>query len=133
MERFFVIIFFVFQDMLSSSTVSLRVRVFDVIMNLGVHAHLLEPMFTENSNNNEEKCSRDMDLDQEASRSADSSDQKTIPSAIDNFESWLLKNLYEILLILVQVSTYVLVVISYPIICIMFKLANVINNNYDMI
>lgn len=83
---------------------TLRVRVFDIILNLGVHGSLLEPMFTENSNNGEKLFCEVNTVHETSRKGADISDQQIVPSAIENFESWILVILYEILLLLVHVS-----------------------------
>jgi hypothetical protein len=95
--------------MLSSPKPACRARAFDLILNLGVHAHLLEPMITDNASTIEEEYSQESYFDNEAQLTiqgkseADSVKQLDTFSAIDNFESWILNILYEILLLLVQV------------------------------
>lgn len=94
--------------MLNSPTATCRVRAFDFILNLGVHALLLEPMVTDDASTIEEDYSQESYFDSEAKlatqemRRSDSVLMGT-SSAIDNFESWILNILYEILLLLVQV------------------------------
>lgn len=94
--------------MLNSPRPTCRVRAFDLILNLGVHAHLLEPMATDNASTIEEEYSQESYFDSEAkltpqgSKRSDSVMMGT-SSAIDNFETWILNILYEILLFLVQV------------------------------
>uniref|UniRef100_A0A2N9IKF5 Uncharacterized protein n=1 Tax=Fagus sylvatica TaxID=28930 RepID=A0A2N9IKF5_FAGSY len=96
------------EEMLSSPKPACRARAFDLILNLGVHAHLLEPMITDNASTIEEEYSQESYFDNEAQLTiqgkseADSVKQLDTFSAIDNFESWILNILYEILLLLVQ-------------------------------
>ncbi|KAF8365032.1 hypothetical protein HHK36_032965 [Tetracentron sinense] len=98
------------EEMLSSPRLGSRTRAFDLILNLGVHAHLLEPMLPDDSPTIEEECSQELYFNNEGQlvtqvkRNTDSCKQNGIPSAIDNFESWLLSILYEILLLLVQIE-----------------------------
>ena len=94
--------------MLSSSKTACRVRAFDLILNLGVHAHLLEPMTADDASTIEEYSQEsyydsDTQLTAEGSRKANSKSKSDAESAINNFESWILNILYEILLLLVQV------------------------------
>jgi hypothetical protein len=95
--------------MLSSPKAACRARAFDLILNLGVHAHLLEPMITDTASIIEEEYSQESYFDNEAeltihgNRKTDSVKKTGTFSAIDNFESWILNILYEILLLLVQV------------------------------
>ncbi|KAF9674767.1 hypothetical protein SADUNF_Sadunf10G0161200 [Salix dunnii] len=96
------------EEMLNSSKASCRVRAFDLILNLGVHAHLLEPMLINDSSTIEEEYSQESFFDCEeqlpaqGNQKADSAGKMGTSSAIDNFESWILNILYEILLLLVQ-------------------------------
>lgn len=96
--------------MLSSSKAACRIRAFDLILNLGVHAHLLEPMMTDDTSTIEEEYSQEPFFDSEdqlamqGKRKAGSVDKLGTSSAINNFESWILNILYEILLFLVQVQ-----------------------------
>ena len=98
--------------MLNSSKAACRVRAFDLILNLGVHAHLLEPMLINDTSTIEEEYSQESFFDCEeqlpaqGNQKADSADKMGTSSAIDNFESWILNILYEILLLLVQVRLY---------------------------
>ncbi|XP_042512090.1 uncharacterized protein LOC122087145 isoform X2 [Macadamia integrifolia] len=98
------------EEMLSSKRLASKVRAFDLILNLGVHAHLLEPMLPDDPPTIEEECSQEMYIDNEgplatqAKKNADPSKQSRTSSAIDNFESWLLTVLFEVLLLLVQIE-----------------------------
>lgn len=92
-----------------------RVRAFDLILNLGVHAHLLEPLpepvlheesltiqeeeevLQEPGLNNAEQPMTPTKIN------PDSTVQQRMASAINKFESWLLAILFEILWFLVQV------------------------------
>lgn len=97
------------QEMLSSPKAACRARAFDLILNLGVHAQLLEPIITDNASTMEEEYSQESYLDSE-SKLAPQGNMKTdaikmgTSSAIYNFESWILNILYETLLLLVQVK-----------------------------
>ncbi|WVZ05715.1 hypothetical protein V8G54_019061 [Vigna mungo] len=94
-------------EMLSSNT-ACRVRVFDLILNLGVHAHLLEPIVANDASTIEEEYSQESYYDSDTqvmvpgSTKASSQNKSDSGSAIDKFESWILNILYEILLLLVQ-------------------------------
>ncbi|CAL8125316.1 unnamed protein product [Prunus armeniaca] len=97
------------EEMLNSPRTTCRVRAFDLILNLGVHAHLLEPMVTDNASTIEEEYSQDSYFDSEAKLATQGmrrSDSVLMgaSSAIHNFESWILNILYEILLLLVQIE-----------------------------
>lgn len=104
---------YVFQGMLSSQRVASRTRAFDLILNLGVHAHLLEPMLPEDTPITEESKTlqepylnsdeRDEQSGTQQKRNKELGMNQKTSSAIDNFESWLLVMLFEILLLLVQV------------------------------
>lgn len=94
--------------MLSSPKMACRTRAFDIILNLGVHAQLLEPVVTENASTIEEEYFQEPYFENEAQFAipgkgkADSIKMGT-STAINSFESWILNILYEILLLLVQV------------------------------
>lgn len=103
------------EEILSSHKVVSRVRAFDLILNLGVHAHLLEPLPHEDTSIIEEDDDvegGEEEAPQETSlRSPEQSIRKTnqespmqqrMSSAIDKFETWLLVILFEILQFLVQ-------------------------------
>ncbi|XP_027365777.1 uncharacterized protein LOC113872432 isoform X1 [Abrus precatorius] len=96
------------EEMLSSSKTACRVQAFDLILNLGVHAHLLEPIVTDDASTIEEEYSQescydsDTQLVTQGSRKGNSQNKLDTFSAIDNLESWILNILYEILLLLVQ-------------------------------
>lgn len=97
--------------MLKSPRLASRVRTFDLILNLGVHAHLLEPVLPDDPPTiEEEESTEELYLSNEEQqpgelikKSVESDQQEMKSSAIDNFESWILSILYEILLLLVQV------------------------------
>lgn len=99
-----------FQEMLCSTIAACRIRVFDLILNLGVHAQLLEPMISDNATTIEEEYAQETFIDNEnrlllqGTRTKDLPKMSSTSSAIENFESWILKILFEILLLLVQVS-----------------------------
>ncbi|PKA52462.1 hypothetical protein AXF42_Ash019088 [Apostasia shenzhenica] len=96
------------EDMLNSQKVASRVRVFDLFLNLGVHAQLLEPVLLEHTPAiAEEETSEEPGLNKESLptagiSSADISIQRRMIAAIENFEAWLLAILFEVLLLLVQ-------------------------------
>lgn len=102
--------------MLCSSKIACRVRAFDLILNLGVHAHLLEPMIAGDVSTIEEEYPQesfydsDTQLMAQGSRKGNFQSKLDTFSTIDNLESWILNILYEILLLLVQV---LLVLLSY--------------------
>jgi len=99
----------IFQDILSSSETACRIRAFDLILNLGVHSHLLEPMIVDDASTIEEEYSQESYYDSntqvmmEDSRKGNSHNKSDTVSAIDSFEPWIINILYEILLLLVQV------------------------------
>lgn len=96
------------EEILSSSETACRIRVFDLILNLGVHCHLLEPMIADDASTIEEEYSQESYYDSNAqvmmqgSRKGNSENKPDTVSAIDNFEAWIVNILYEILLLLVQ-------------------------------
>nr|KYP75450.1 hypothetical protein KK1_008184 [Cajanus cajan] len=95
------------EEMLSSSKTACRVQAFDLILNFAVHGHLLEPIIADDASTIEEEYSQesyydsDTQLMVQGSRKGNQNKLDTF-SAIDNFESWILNILYEILLLLVQ-------------------------------
>nr|XP_043632397.1 uncharacterized protein LOC122603688 [Erigeron canadensis]XP_043632398.1 uncharacterized protein LOC122603688 [Erigeron canadensis] len=93
------------EEMLSSSQLTSKVRAFDLILNLGVHGHLLEPLIAEDASALEEEYTQEPYLDKKLSiqgtRKPDYLKAQSL-SAINNFESWILSILYEVLLFLVQ-------------------------------
>lgn len=91
--------------MLSSSQLTSKVRVFDVILNLGVHGHLLEPILADDASTIEEEYTQEP-LSIQGTRKPDYLKAQSL-SAINNFESWILCILYEVLLLLVQVTFYI--------------------------
>ncbi|KAK1421276.1 hypothetical protein QVD17_23476 [Tagetes erecta] len=88
------------EEMLSSSQLTSKVRVFDVILNLGVHGHLLEPLLADDASTIEEEYTQEP-LPIQGTRKPDYLKAQSL-SAINNFESWILCILYEVLLLLVQ-------------------------------
>ncbi|XP_076911738.1 uncharacterized protein LOC143569799 [Bidens hawaiensis] len=88
------------EEMLSSSQLTSKVRVFDVILNLGVHGHLLEPILADDASTIEEEYTQEP-LSIHSTRKPDYLKAQSL-SAINNFESWILCILYEVLLLLVQ-------------------------------
>ncbi|XP_031378700.1 uncharacterized protein LOC116194113 isoform X1 [Punica granatum] len=97
------------QEMLCSNRKECRIRAFDLILNLGVHAHLLEPVMTDVAPTIEEEYSQETYLDGEPQLTSEENAKnpsKTAgsSSAIDDFETWILNILHEILLFLVQME-----------------------------
>uniref|UniRef100_M4CB78 Uncharacterized protein n=1 Tax=Brassica campestris TaxID=3711 RepID=M4CB78_BRACM len=98
------------EEMLCSINAACRIRVFDLILNLGVHAQLLEPKISVNASTIEEEYAQETFIDNEnrlllqGTRTRDLPKMSSTSSAIENFESWILKILFEILLVLVQVE-----------------------------
>ncbi|KAL0349231.1 UNVERIFIED_CONTAM: hypothetical protein Sangu_1150900 [Sesamum angustifolium] len=97
------------EDMLNSPSVMSKARAFDLIINLGVHAHLLEPPAPDDSTTIEEQYSQESYIDNGTQVSShgkiNSEIKKTDNSAaIDKFESWILAMLFEVLLHLVQIE-----------------------------
>ncbi|XP_074564461.1 LOW QUALITY PROTEIN: uncharacterized protein LOC141820987 [Curcuma longa] len=102
---------YMLEGMLSSPKVGSRARAFDFILNLGVHAQLLEPMLLEDPTSPEavkplqEPCSNDEEQPRAPGKMNNESDmQLRIFTAIGNFESWLLVILFEVLRLLVQME-----------------------------
>ena len=102
-----LLIFFriISQEMLNSPRLASRSRAFDLILNLGVHGHLLEPMIHDDISAIEEETYFDNEalFATQGNRKPDYSKQMENSSATNNFETWILGILYEILLHLVQV------------------------------
>ncbi|CAN6472476.1 unnamed protein product [Victoria cruziana] len=97
------------EEMLSALKVANRVRAFDLILNLGVHAQLLEPIFSEDSpiveeagSSNEQGFSGGVQFGTVGKRNSTFPTQCGTSSAVDCFESWILDILYEVFLLLVQ-------------------------------
>ncbi|KAH9623434.1 hypothetical protein KSS87_002680 [Heliosperma pusillum] len=95
------------EDMVCSPRLSSRTRAFDLILNLAVHAHLLEPVVRDDVSTIKEDYSQELTFDNETcdetqKNKSDTCKQAGLSSAIDKFESWILNILYEILMLLVQ-------------------------------
>lgn len=85
-----------------------KTRAFDLIINLGVHAHLLEPPALDGSTLIEEQYSQESYFDNGTQDSTngikpDFFKKTGNSSAIEKFECWILGILFEVLLHLVQV------------------------------
>ncbi|KAK9682240.1 hypothetical protein RND81_10G060500 [Saponaria officinalis] len=97
-----------FEEMVLSPRLSSRTRAFDLILNLAVHAHLLEPVVRDDISTIEEDYSQELSFENETQdgtqRNKSDSCKAGVSSAIDDFESWILNILYEILLLLVQIE-----------------------------
>ncbi|KAK9127125.1 hypothetical protein Syun_015922 [Stephania yunnanensis] len=98
------------EEMLTSVRISSRARAFDLILNLGVHAHLLEPMLPDDPPPIEEECSEEGYLNNERQlvphekENTDFGKRNEMFSAINTFETWLLNIMHETLLLLVQIE-----------------------------
>lgn len=102
---------YMLEGMLSSQKSSARTKALDLILNLGVHAHLLEPMVVEDASLidksetvNHSYLSNEYGSSVDEPRAAEPEEEQKISPAIDQFESWLLNILFEVLLILVQME-----------------------------
>ncbi len=116
------------QGMLSSEQAAVRVRAFDLVLNLGVHAHLLEPMQSEEQQACGEEAASSvqstplngssllspLDIETYGSgvhiengslKTSLEKPERGTPVAVGQFEAWLLDILCEMLLFLVQVQT----------------------------
>ncbi|KAG2594509.1 hypothetical protein PVAP13_5NG010400 [Panicum virgatum] len=102
---------YMLEGMLSSQKTSARTKALDLILNLGVHAHLLEPMVVEDAplidkseTVHHSYLSNEYGSSIDEPRAAEPEEEPKISPAIDQFESWLLKLLFEVLLLLVQME-----------------------------
>jgi hypothetical protein len=102
--------------MLSSQKTAARTKALDLILNLGVHAHLLEPVVVEDAplidkgeTVNHSYLSNEYESSIDDPKAPEPEEEQKISPAIDQFESWILKILYEVLLLLVQVTSIILV------------------------
>jgi hypothetical protein len=108
--------FLSFQGMLSSQKTAARTKALDLILNLGVHAHLLEPVVVEDTTLidkgeavNHSYLSNEYGLSKDEPRAPEPEEEQKISPVIDQFESWILKILYGVLLLLVQVTLIILI------------------------
>ncbi|KAK4367299.1 hypothetical protein RND71_015179 [Anisodus tanguticus] len=96
------------EEMMSSTRLESKTRAFDLILNVGVHAHLMEPPTTDDASTIEEEYCKETFLDNETHLSLEGNKKSDYlkkagnSSAINKFECWILGILYEILLHLVQ-------------------------------
>ncbi|KAF0933653.1 hypothetical protein E2562_018886 [Oryza meyeriana var. granulata] len=102
---------YMLEGMLSSQKSPARTKAFDLILNLGIHAHLLEPMIVEDASLieksetvNHSYVNSEYGPSMDEQRATESEQEQRISPAIDQFESWLLKILFEVLLLLVQME-----------------------------
>ncbi|CAO2172908.1 unnamed protein product [Urochloa humidicola] len=102
---------YMLEGMLSSQKTSARTKALDLILNLGVHAHLLEPMVVEDAplidkseTVNHSYLSNEYGSSIDEPRAAEPEEEPKNSPAIDQLESWLLKILFEVLLLLVQME-----------------------------
>ncbi|KAL6503703.1 hypothetical protein OROGR_025626 [Orobanche gracilis] len=98
------------EDMLNSPNMMSKARAFDLIINLGVHAHMLEPPAPDASTTIGEQYSHETFFDGGTQISphgiikSDFLKKTNNASAIVKFESWILGILFEALLHLVQIE-----------------------------
>ncbi|VAH70312.1 unnamed protein product [Triticum turgidum subsp. durum] len=102
---------YMLEGMLSSQKSPARTKAFDLILNLGIHAHLLEPMIVEDApliekgdTTSNSYLNNEYGPNMDEQREAEPEEEQRISPAIDQFESWLLKILFEVLLLLVQME-----------------------------
>ncbi|KAF2954554.1 hypothetical protein DAI22_01g491700 [Oryza sativa Japonica Group] len=102
---------YMLEGMLSSQKSPARTKAFDLILNLGIHAHLLEPMIVENApliekseTVNHSYMNNEYGSSMDEQRATESEQEQRVSPAIDQFESWLLKIMFEVLLLLVQME-----------------------------
>ncbi|OQU88275.1 hypothetical protein SORBI_3003G444800 [Sorghum bicolor] len=102
---------YMLEGMLSSQKSSARTKALDLILNLGVHAHLLEPMVVgdaplidKSESVKHSYLSNEYGSSIDEPREEEPEEEQKISPAIDQFESWLLKILFEVLLLLVQLE-----------------------------
>ncbi|KAL6853317.1 hypothetical protein ACP4OV_019346 [Aristida adscensionis] len=96
---------YMLEGMLSSQKSTARTKALDLILNLGVHAHLLEPMVIEVAPVIDKPyLSNEYGSSTDEPRPAEPEEGNKISPAIDQFESWILKILFEVLLLLVQME-----------------------------
>lgn len=121
------------EGMLSSPQSTARTRAFDLILNLGIHAHLLEPMLSEDQSAVAEEPSSQptnfnngdqfLALAKGALKCHDKLENGT-PRAVNEFEIWLLNILYEILLFLVQIEEKEEAVWASALSCLMYMICD---------
>lgn len=119
------------QGMLSSPQAAVRVRAFDLVLNLGVHAHLLEPMQSEDQTSLEDGNQpsrgsfssilsagdapvgeRERPFEENGSdKGSLEKPERGTPAAVGIFEAWLLDIVCEMLLFLVQVCRELSIVV----------------------
>lgn len=90
--------------MINAPRLASKTRAFDLILNLGIHAHLLEPPAADEASTIAEEYSEEAYFDCETQFSPERKKSTGNSSAIDKFECWILGILYEVLLHLVQVD-----------------------------
>ncbi|RAL36992.1 hypothetical protein DM860_003914 [Cuscuta australis] len=92
------------EEMINAPQPGSKDRAFDLILNLGIHAHLLEPPAADEASSIAEEYSEEAYFDCETQFSPDRKKPLGNNSAIDKFECWILGILYEVLLHLVQIE-----------------------------
>lgn len=90
--------------MINAPRLASKARAFDLILNLGIHAHLLEPPAADEASTIAEEYSEEAYFDCETQFSPERKKSTGNSSAIDKFECWILGILYEVLLHLVQME-----------------------------
>ncbi|KAK1311591.1 hypothetical protein QJS10_CPA07g00238 [Acorus calamus] len=119
------------EEMLLSPRAACRVRVFDLILNLGVHAHLLEPVLSddppaieEDDSSQEPYINSEGQLVTLVHQNTESFVQNKISTAIDKFESWIFVILCRVLLLLVQIEEREEIVWSSALSCLFYFVCN---------
>ncbi|KAL6882657.1 hypothetical protein ACP4OV_011347 [Aristida adscensionis] len=96
---------YMLEGMLSSQKSTARTKALDLILNHGVHAHLLEPMVIEVAPVIDKSyLSNEYGSSTDEPRPAEPEEGNKISPAIHQFESWILKIHFEVLLLLVQME-----------------------------
>ncbi|KAH9326162.1 hypothetical protein KI387_006340, partial [Taxus chinensis] len=120
------------EGMLSSPQLTVRTRAFDLVLNLGIHAQLLEPMLSEDQSAIvEEPASQSTHFSDgnqffgtEKGKSKSYKLESGTPQAVSEFEIWLLNILNEILLYLVQIEEKEEVVWASALSCLMYMICD---------
>lgn len=100
---------FMLEEILLSPGLVSKARAFDLLLNLGVHAHLLEPPAQDDTSTIDEEYTQESVLDNEVPLSLQRNKKDYLQNmgnsvAIEKFECWILGILAEVLLHLVQVE-----------------------------
>ncbi|CAH9121339.1 unnamed protein product [Cuscuta epithymum] len=92
------------EEMINAPRLGSKDRAFDLILNLGIHAHLLEPPAADEASSIAEEYSEEAYFDCETQFSPDKKKPTGNYLAIEKFECWILGILCEVLLHLVQME-----------------------------